>query len=119
VSRLVAERRCGAPRCPQVGDKRKSLAHPRNDVNDPERRSPAMTNGHLHVVKTWVSQKVYCTNPLRGRESADREVLDFSYRFLFRGRWEIHRESLVMDPTIPGNGPGKHGRQSVATRRGP
>jgi len=30
ISRLVAERRCGAPRCPQVGDKRKSLA------NDPE-----------------------------------------------------------------------------------
>ena len=35
VSRLVAERRCGAPRCPQVGDKRKSLTHARNDLNDP------------------------------------------------------------------------------------
>jgi hypothetical protein len=36
VSRLVAEQRCGAPRCPQVGDKRKPLAQARNDVNDPE-----------------------------------------------------------------------------------
>ena len=41
VSRLVAERRCGAPRCPQVGDKRKSLAHARNDLNDPLRRFSA------------------------------------------------------------------------------
>jgi predicted small metal-binding protein len=39
VSGLVAERRCGAPRCPQMGDKRKSLAHARNDVNDPNRTS--------------------------------------------------------------------------------
>jgi hypothetical protein len=38
VSRLVAEQRCGAPRCPQVGDKRKSLGHARNDLNDPKRR---------------------------------------------------------------------------------
>jgi len=32
---VVAEQRCGAPRCPQVGDKRKSLAHARNDVIGP------------------------------------------------------------------------------------
>jgi hypothetical protein len=38
VSRLVAERRCDAAICPQMGDKRKSLAHARNDVNDPQRR---------------------------------------------------------------------------------
>jgi len=41
VSRLVAERRCGAPICPQMGDKRKSLAHARNDVNDPSLPSAA------------------------------------------------------------------------------
>jgi sulfatase-like protein len=35
VSRLVAERRCDAAICPQVSDKRKSLTHARNDLNDP------------------------------------------------------------------------------------
>jgi hypothetical protein len=39
VSRWVAERRCDAPMCPQVGDKRKSLALARNDVNDPQQKS--------------------------------------------------------------------------------
>jgi DNA-directed RNA polymerase subunit N (RpoN/RPB10) len=35
VSRLVAERRCDAAIYPQVSDKRKSLTHARNDLNDP------------------------------------------------------------------------------------
>ena len=35
VSRLVAEQRRGAPRCPQMGDKWKSVAHARNDLFDP------------------------------------------------------------------------------------
>jgi len=41
VSLLVAERRCSAPRCPQLGDKRKSLALARNDVNKPKSPSAA------------------------------------------------------------------------------
>ncbi len=36
---LPSGARCDAAICPQMGDKRKSLAHARNDVNDPTRKS--------------------------------------------------------------------------------
>jgi len=35
VSRLVAERRCDAAKCPKLGLNRKCLVHARNDLNDP------------------------------------------------------------------------------------
>jgi len=42
VSRLVAERRCDAAKCPKLGLNRKCLVHVRNDANDPSRHFAAM-----------------------------------------------------------------------------
>jgi hypothetical protein len=36
--------------------------------SDPKRRSPALTNGHLHVAKNLGVAKKYVARPLRSRE---------------------------------------------------
>ena len=60
VSRLVAERRCDAAICPQMGDKWKPFAHARNDVNDPK-----LTLIYVNETMGVVIQTFFCTRVIR------------------------------------------------------
>jgi hypothetical protein len=41
----LAKSQCGAALCPESGDKRKSLVHARNDVDDPDRTYVGCVSG--------------------------------------------------------------------------